>query len=210
MTQRGPDTDELIEQARGGDQAARQGLLLRHQGRLRRMIAVRMDRRLAARIDPSDVVQEALADAAQQLSDYLRAPPLPFYPWLRQLAWERLIDLHRRHLHAQKRSVRREEPGLFDLSDESAVQLARRLLARGSSPSQRLLEDELRRRVQNALAQLPSRDREVLVLRNLEQLSTRETAAVLGATEGAVKVRHLRALERLRRLLDEGLAEGEP
>jgi RNA polymerase sigma-70 factor (ECF subfamily) len=119
------------------------------------------------------------------------------------LAWERLIELHRRHLYAQKRSVRREDPEFLELPDESAVQLAQRLLAPGSSPSEQLLLEEMRGRVQVALAQLSPRDREVLVLRYLEQLSTKETAGVLGSTPGAVKIQQLRALQRLRRLLGE-------
>jgi RNA polymerase sigma-70 factor (ECF subfamily) len=162
-----------------------------------------MDRRLAARVDPSDVVQEALAEAAQRLDDYLRERPLPFYPWLRQLAWDRLVEEYRRHVAAGKRSVRREEPDVLDLPDESAVELAARLLDLGSSPSAHLLRDALRRRGREALGRLAARDRELLELRHLEQLSTRDTAAVLGISEGAVKTRHLRALQRLRRLLGE-------
>ena len=81
-----PDTDELIAGASRGDDRARQQLLDRHRGRLRRMVAVRLDRRLAPRIDPSDVVQETLGEAAAKLSGYLRDRPLPFYPWLRRLA----------------------------------------------------------------------------------------------------------------------------
>ena len=88
------------------------------------MIAVRMDRRLAARVDPSDVVQEALMDAAQKLAEYVQRRPLPFYPWLRQLAWERLLKCHRDHIRAQKRSVGHEEPGDRSLPEESAVLLA--------------------------------------------------------------------------------------
>jgi RNA polymerase sigma-70 factor (ECF subfamily) len=210
VAQDDPDTDELVEQARGGDREARQQLLVRHRDRLRQMVALRMDRRLRARVDPSDVVQEALADAAQELSDYLRQRPLPFYPWLRQLAWERLIELHRRHVHAKKRSISREDPEFLALPEESTVQLAQRLLAPGSTPSERLVRDELRGRVQATLAQLSPRDREVLVLRHLEQLSTQDTAAVLGITQGAVKTRHLRALERLRGLLGEDFAEEQP
>ncbi len=141
------DTDQLIEQARGGDGAARSQLLMHHRERLKRMVAVRLDRRLAARVDPSDVVQEALADAAGKLSDYLRERPIPFFPWLRQIAWERLVKLHRRHLHAEMRSVRREESGLLDLPDNSALELARRLIAPGSTVGRRLLRDELRGRV---------------------------------------------------------------
>jgi RNA polymerase sigma-70 factor (ECF subfamily) len=201
------DTDQLLQQAGQGDPDARAELLIRHRPRLRQLIAIRMDRRLAVRIDPSDVVQETLATAVQQLSDYLRRRPLPFYPWLRQLACDRLADLHRRHIRAQKRSVTREEEQAPALPDESALELAARLLARGSSPSARLRRHELRDRVQEALAQLPGPDREVLVLRHLEQLSTSEISAVLGLSEGAVYTRHLRALERLRRLLGDDLVE---
>jgi RNA polymerase sigma-70 factor (ECF subfamily) len=208
-TSSAPDTNELLDRVRRGDGAARQQLLARHLHRLRKMITLRLDRRLAARVDPSDVVQESLAEADRKLGDYLKEQPLPFYPWLRQIAAERLAKLHRRHLHAGKRDARREEPGVLDLPDESALQLASRLAAPGTSPSRQVVREELRQRLQEALARLGERDREVLVLRYLEQLSTRETAAVLGITEGAVKVRHLRALERLRALLGEDIGEGD-
>ena len=103
------DNDELLERAGRGDAQARADLLARHRERLRRMVALRMDRRLSPRVDPSDVVQDALAEAHRQLPDYLLERPLPFYPWLRQIAWDRLVQQHRRHLHAGRRSVRREE-----------------------------------------------------------------------------------------------------
>jgi RNA polymerase sigma-70 factor (ECF subfamily) len=197
-----PDTDELLRRTSGGDPNARDQLLARHRGRLRQMIACRLDRRLAARVDPSDVVQDVLAEAARRLSDYLRERPLPFYPWLRQLAADRLIDLHRRHVRAQRRSVRREEPDRLGLPDESADVLAERLATSATGPSQRLLRQEVRQRVRTALEQLPPRDREVLELRHLEGLSVAETAAALGLSAAAVKTRHLRALTRLRTLLD--------
>jgi RNA polymerase sigma-70 factor (ECF subfamily) len=202
------DTEELLRQAGAGNRTAREQLLAQHRQRLRQMIAVRLDRRLAARLDPSDVVQEALVDAAQRLSAYLRQRPLPFYPWLRQIAWERLIDLHRQHIYAQKRSVTREEPQNMHLPDESALELADRLLARGSSPISQLVRAEQRHRVREALARLGPRDQDILVLRHLEQLSTAEMAAVLGISEGAVKTRHLRALVRFRELLGDQ-EEGE-
>jgi RNA polymerase sigma-70 factor (ECF subfamily) len=195
------DTDHLIEQASQGDRSARQQLLVRHRDRLRKMVRVRMDRRLAARVDPSDVVQEALADAALKLSDYLRRRPIPFYPWLRRLAWERLVKLHRRHIRARIRSVTREDADALALPDESALELARRLVAPGSSPSKQVIREEVRGRVQAALARLDESDREVLVMRYLEQLPNAEIGGVLGISEGAVKMRHLRALERIRGLL---------
>jgi RNA polymerase sigma-70 factor (ECF subfamily) len=195
------ESEELIARARGGDPWARQQLLERHRQRLCRMVAARLDRRLAARVDPSDVVQEALAEAAGKLSAYLRQRPVPFYPWLRRLAWEHLIKTHQRHLAARKRSAGREEPYLPGLPDESALELVQRLAAPGTSPSNHLLREELRRRVREALAQLAEGDREVLVLRYLEQLPFHDIADVLGVREAAVKMRHTRALQRLRDLL---------
>jgi RNA polymerase sigma-70 factor (ECF subfamily) len=201
------DLESLVERARGGDVSARERLLVCCRARLRKTVAFHLDRRLAARVDPSDVVQEALADAAGKLDDYLREQPLPFYPWLRRLAWERLVKLHQRHLRAEKRSARREEPGVLDLPDESALELAGRLLDVRSGPGERLLREELRARVRAALDRLAEPDRQVLVLRYLEQLSHAEIAAVLGIKEGAVKTRHVRALERLRGLLGSELED---
>jgi RNA polymerase sigma-70 factor (ECF subfamily) len=203
------DTEDLLRRAAAGEDAPRERLLARHRDRLCQAVALRLDRRLAARVDPSDIVQEAMADAADKFSDYLRRRPLPFYPWLRQLALERLVEMHRRHIQAQKRSVLREECQSLPITDESTLQLAERLLAAGGSPVGQVLRDELRRRVQEVLALLSPRDREVLVLRHLEQLSTRETAAVLQIGEGTVKTRLLRALRRFRGLMA-GDAEEEP
>jgi RNA polymerase sigma-70 factor (ECF subfamily) len=130
-----PDTDELLRLTGAGDRGARGALLERHRDRLRRMIALRIDPRLAARVDPSDVVQEALAEADRRLDRYVHEQPLPFYPWLRQLAWDRLADQHRRHVQADRRSVKREEAAPWGLPDSSAAELADRLFAPGESPS---------------------------------------------------------------------------
>jgi RNA polymerase sigma-70 factor (ECF subfamily) len=192
------DTEQLLQAAGEGDAEARGRLLERHRARLKRMVAIRFDRRLAARVDSSDVVQETLAEAARKLDSYLRDRPLAFYPWLRQIAQQRLIDAHRCHLVAARRSVAREEPA--GLPDESAMELAGRLVA-AEAPSARLRRGEQRALVRKALDRLPERDREVLVLRYLEELSTSDAAAVLGTSDGTVRVRTLRALQRLRDIL---------
>src|SRR5262249_12629259 len=191
-----PDTEELLDRAGRGDGAARQRLLSRHRHRLRQMITVRLDRRLAARVDPSDIVQEALADAARGLDDYLRDRPVPFYPWLRRFAWERLVEVNPRP--APRRGGAPEEPLGPHPPAQSPPAPAARWLSRRPSPPRRLRSQELRDKVQGALDRLDSRDREILVLRYLEQLSTAECAATLGISVGAVKMRHLRAIQRLR------------
>src|SRR5262245_2018120 len=130
-----PDTEQLLDLVGQGDRTARDRLLGRHRQRLRNLIALHLDPRIAARVDPSDVVQESLVEADRRLADYLHDRPLPFYPWLRRLALQRLTDLYRLHVRSLKRSVRREEARLPLLSDDSVQQLASRLMARGSSPS---------------------------------------------------------------------------
>lgn len=196
-----PDTDELIERARGGDAAASAALLDVHRTRLRRMIAVRIDPRLARRVDPSDVVQDTLTTALRKLPQYLEERPLPFYPWLRQIAWNRLVDLQRRHILAGNRTVNREDA--WDLAERSARLLANRLSQFSSTPSSRMIREELTQRVQIAMRQLPEPMREVLVLRHLEELSVQDAAATMGVSEGTVKSRHFRALARLRDLLED-------
>ena len=161
------------------------------------MIAVRMDPRLSARMDPSDVVQEVLAEAARKLPAYVGHAPLPFYPWLRQIAWEHLVKLHRDHLRTQKRLALRERHFGLGVSDQSALALAEQLLASGTGPSGRAMREELRERVRRALGQLDPGDREILVMPHLEQLQISEIAALLAISEGAVKMRRLRAAEQL-------------
>ena len=197
MTDRLSGTLDLINRASGGDEAARQHLLERSRDYLRRMVAVRLDRRLAARVDASDVVQETLTEAARRLDSFLRERPIPFYCWLRQLAGERVIDAHRRHVASQRRSVTLEhrDPEPADVSSD---ELIRRLFASEASPSQVLMRQERFDRLKAVLAALPPRDREVLVMRHLEQLSTAEIAEMLEISEPAVKSRLLRALIRMR------------
>src|SRR5437868_2144255 len=99
------DTDALLKQLASGDAKAADALLVRHRDRLKKMVSCRMDPRLAARVSPSDVVQETMITAARDLASYAKARPMPFYPWLRRLAWDRLMDLQRRHLCCKKRAV---------------------------------------------------------------------------------------------------------
>src|SRR5262245_1218409 len=103
------ESQVLLRQAAAGDEQAAARLLNLHRNRLRAMIALRLDRRLSARVDPSDVVQETFVEAHEKLPEYLRTNPMPFYPWLRRIAFEKIVHLHRQHLWAQARAVTREE-----------------------------------------------------------------------------------------------------
>ena len=201
MSGSGATIQHILDLATQGDAKAREILLERYRDELRRLVETRLDRRIAARVDASDVVQDTLIEAARRLDEYLLERPLPYFAWLRQLAGERIIGTHRQHLHAQRRSIYREKHGL-EVPEESAVALVSRLFADDTSPSDRLARKELTAQVMEALALLSVKDREVLLMRHLEQLSTAEIADALEITEAAVKSRLVRALRHLGGLLE--------
>lgn len=194
-------TEALVERARQGDRSAQAELLERYRARLRRMVAIRLDKRLAARTDPSDIVQETMHDAHRRLPEYFADPQIPFYPWLRRIAADRLADVYRQHVGAEKRSVLKEQAGTPELNDESVAELANSIVTSSHSPVRRAILAEMQGRTRAALLELKPADREILVLRYLEQMEVAEIASVLGISETAVTSRHLRALQRLRRLL---------
>lgn len=191
----------LLRRAADGDRDALGELLQRDRERLRRAVALRLDPRLAGRVDPSDVLQEAHLEAATRLAEYLRDPALPFFLWLRLLTLQRLVTVHRRHLAAQGRAVGREVPLDRGVPPATSAALAARLLGDGTSPSDAAARAEMKQRLHAALDEMDPIDREVLTLRHFEQLTTAETALELGISEEAAKKRHVRALKRLKRLL---------
>jgi RNA polymerase sigma-70 factor (ECF subfamily) len=201
------DTEELLRRAAGGDNLARDQVWNRYRPRLHRMVSLRIDRRIASRVDPSDVVQEALAVADRRLPEYVAGPPMAFYPWLRRIAWDRLLAAYRTHIDAERRSVLKERPPILALSPDSVDALAHHLEASSFAPNNRALRAELHARVIDALAELKPRDREILVLRYLEQMSVPEIAEALELSYTAVTSCHLRALQRLRRVLRDDLKE---
>ena len=194
------DTDGLLDQLLAGDAQAADVLLMHHRDRLKKMVRCRMDARLATRVSPSDVVQDTMLTAAKDLANFAKNRPMPFYPWLRRLAWNRLMDLQRRHLYRQKRAVGREEP-VAPMTDQSLYELAKRLVAIGPSPSRAAQTKETRERLREALEALEPTQREVLLLKYVEDMTLAEAAAVLEISVDAAKMRHLRAVQRLRTLL---------
>jgi RNA polymerase sigma-70 factor (ECF subfamily) len=200
-----PQTEELLEQVRRGEAEAVDRLLAAHRDGLRRMIGLRLDPALAARVDASDIVQDVLLEAHRRLNDYLRQPAMPFQLWLRHIAKDHMIDAHRRHRQAQRRSLDREQPLAGRLPDDSSFELAGQLMDGEPTPATAAIRHELQGRMEAALTQLDEDDREVILLRHGEQLSNQEVAAVLGLTEPAASMRYLRAVRRLRAaLLPEG------
>ncbi len=201
MTSNERATENLLKRAAASDTSAITELMNKNRSRLRRMVSVRMDDRLAARVDPSDVVQEALFEATRRLDEYLQDPRIAFYPWLRDIAMNRLIDLHRRHIKAQRRSVVREDSSPLAANDASREELVGRLVSSATSPSKKAQAAEVRKQLHEALDRLPQDKRDVLVLKYLEGLTAAEIADVLHLAERTVWSKHREALDAIRRVM---------
>lgn len=192
------DTQELLAQVRRGESAAVDQLLAHYREPIRHMIGLRLDRAIAARVDASDIVQDVLLEASRRLAEYLQQGSMPFHLWLRHIARDHIIDAHRRHRAAQRRSVDREQTMGPARADESSVQIAADFIDRELTPATAALRHEMQERFQQVLAELDEDDREIILLRHFEQLSNQDAAAALGLSEAAAGMRHLRALRRLR------------
>ncbi len=199
----GEVTAELLNNVRDGQAVAVEELMDRHRNSLRRMIQLRLDQRLMQRMDVSDVIQDVLIEANRRLSDYLKNPVIPFHLWIRQIAKDRIIDAHRRHRVSAKRSIDREQPqpgkGPFD---QSTIELANQFRDQALTPAAAATQRELASQIESAVQMLRDNDREIILMRHYEQLDNQEIAQSLGLTEPAASMRYLRALKRLREIIE--------
>src|SRR5205823_3031611 len=179
-----PETKELLDQARDGQPRAVDRLLDVHREPLRRLIDLRLDPALAARVDASDIVQDVLLEAHRRLEEYLRNPAMPFRLWLRHIAQDHVIDAHRRHRQAQRRSLDREQPLVpAVLADHSSFELAAQILDGERTPASAAIHRELQRKLDCAIAEMDEDDREIILLRHREQLANQQVAEALGLSE---------------------------
>lgn len=199
-----PDEEEIeaLREA-GADRPRLLGTLFdKNRDRLRKMVQIRMDPLLRARLDPSDVVQEAYVEVSTRLADYLADPRVPFFVWIRLTTAQHLVTLYRYHVGAQKRDARRQVPidrGVLPAA--SSAVMARQLVGALTTPSGAAVKEEIRKQIEDGLEAMNPQDREILVMRHFEELTNRETAAELGIQESAASKRYLRALQRMRKVL---------
>ncbi len=199
-----PQTEQLIAQAKGGDASAVNQLMDRHRNSLRQLIRMRLDHKIQKRIDVSDVVQDVLVEANRRLQRYLADPAMPFHLWLRQIAKDRIIDAHRRHRVSAKRSIDREQQLVAPRGyDQSSIQLASLLGDSRLTPAAAALQKEMARKVEQSISKLDEKDCEVIVMRHYEHLSNQEIGQILGLTEPAASMRYLRAIRRLKTILQD-------
>ena len=193
-------SDEL-EMLKSGDADAIAEVFSHHRDKLQRMVRFRLDRRLYGRVDTADVLQDVWLETSRRIEDYTSNPAVPFFVWVRQLAYQIIIDLHRRHLGAQKRNVS-QEVSLGKSNCDTSVSIAAQLAGNLTSPSNVAMRGERLARLREALNSMDEVDREVLALRHFEELGNNEVAEILGIQKTAASNRYVRALKRLKQVLE--------
>ena len=203
MTIKLSGSEDLRTRMLHGEREALAELFAEHRDRLWRIVHFRLDSRLAARVDPDDVLQDAFLDASLRLSHYTEQKQFSPFVWLRMIVGQTLIDIHRRHLHAQQRDVRREATAVkCGFPQATSVSLTACLMASMTSPSQQVMRTEQGKRLRESIESMDPMDREVLALRHFEELSNKEVAEVLGIQQKAASIRYVRAISRLKRALE--------
>lgn len=196
-------SQELIDRVVHGDASALAELFSIYRPRLWRMVNFRLHGSLQGRIDPDDVLQDAYLSAVDRISHFLSAATSSPFIWFRMIVNQTLIELHRKHIGAEKRSANRERSiNSGPAVDSTSSSLAFHLMAQIPSPSSAVQKVELARQLEVALQGMNDIDREVLTLRHFEELSNSETARVLGMSEQAASARYVRALKRLKQILE--------
>ncbi len=197
-------TKILIDAARAGDIDAVNRLFEKHRGPVHRLVQMRLDRKVRQRVDVSDVVQDVMIEASGRLEKYLDDPAMTFHLWLRQIAWDRIIDTYRRHRVSAKRNMDREQAMSVPAgADHSTMELAVQLCDPGLTPAAAASQREIASKVESVIELLSDQDREIIIMRHYEYLSNLEIAEVLNLNPPAASMRYLRALRRLRELFEE-------
>jgi RNA polymerase sigma-70 factor (subfamily 1) len=197
-----PITDDVVQKMRDGSEEALAEVFSGYRQRLRRIIRFRLDHRLGRRISESDVLQDTYLAAARRLEHFRKHPEMSPLLWFRLVAQQQLIDLHRQHLQAEMRDVRKEvsiqQPAA---SPHTSMAIAAQLVGPATAASEIVARAERIQRLEQTLNRMDPIDREVIALRHFEELSNIETAAVLEIQHSAASKRYLRAMSRLTELL---------
>ncbi|TWU08328.1 ECF RNA polymerase sigma factor SigE [Stieleria varia] len=171
--------------------------------RLWQLAMFRMDHRIAGRVDADDVLQESFLAAEKRVQHYLKSPKCSLFVWLRMIVTQTLVDIHRRHFGADMRSAAREVSfGGPQLPESTCVSIVRQLTGSQTSPSGVMMREESTMALEKAISEMPALDQETIALRHFEGLSNSETAEVLGISVTAASNRYVRALARLRDILE--------
>jgi RNA polymerase sigma-70 factor (ECF subfamily) len=188
---------------RSGDVRALADAFIVCRPRLLRIAAFRLDERLKSRVSADDVLQEVYVAAAKRIAHYAASEYTSPFLWLRSLLSQTLIDIHRRHMGAEKRSVARETriDAPRNRAGATSSALAIQIASNATTPGMAFARADMVEMVRVAIGQMEEGDQEVLALRHFEEFSNSEVAEFLDITQKAASIRYVRALRRLRDIL---------
>lgn len=199
-----PKIDELTARAAIGDAAAFGEMVKLFEQDIHRFVASRIDAKLQRRFTASDIVQETFLKAHQRIRDFEQRRPMPFKIWLMKTAMEQLRDNRVKHLKREVRSVNRE----VGFPHRSSLALAGKL-ASHSTPSEIVVKREQQTAVAKAVERIGNSDRDILLLRHIDDLKFNEIAAILEINAATARKRYARAIVRLRQLCIDDDIESE-
>jgi RNA polymerase sigma-70 factor (ECF subfamily) len=189
----------LIAAARRLEPQALSTLLESYRNYLRLLARTGIDASLRGKADPSDLVQETLLKASQNIASFRGQTEAELAGWLRQILSQNLVDLVRRH--GGLRGALREQ-SLNDLLDRSSIALEAVVARQSGSLAAFPFGRDPGVLLAEAMSELPPDYREVITLRNLEHLDWQQVGARLGRTPDAARMLWVRALKRLRPLIE--------
>ncbi len=184
----------------GGD-AALAEIFLEYRERLERIVSFRLDSRIQGRVDPADVLQESYLEIARRYREFIEAPTVSFFVWMRQRTLQTMFDIHRAHFREKRDANREIRYAAQPTSQATSLSIARFLLDEVTSPSQAAVDAEESQRLQSALESMQETDREVLALRHFEHLSNLQVAEILSLSPTAASNRYIRAAARLSEII---------
>ena len=198
------NAEDLIQAARQGEMACLGQLLQLYRNYLRLLAESQLDRKLRARVGPSDIVQETLIAAYRDYHQFVGRTEREFLAWLRQILVNHVFHQVERHVLAGRRDVRREVSleQVREGVERSGICLRAILADPGMSPSSVAQQGESIVRLADCLTQLAPHHREVLMLRHFQGLPFESVAREMGRSPGSTRVLWLRAIRRLRELFD--------
>ena len=196
---------QLISQVRLGDATHLGELLSMYRNYLNVLANTQLDKKLRARVSPSDVVQETMLEAHRDFHQFQGSSESEFIAWLRQILVHNLARLIDMHVKAEKRDVRRDvSMALLQASfEQSTMNLDKALVVGFETPSWIAQRRERAVILADVMNDLSDDHREVLLLRNIRGLKFREVAEQMKRTEAATKMLWMRAIKRLRELYED-------
>ncbi len=196
------DVQALINSAKNGEASSIGDLLQIYRNYLSILASAQFKQRLKPRVSPSDVVQETLLCAHKRFDQFQGRTEKELVAWLRVILVNSIAKFVERHVLTKQRDVRRDISidKLGAAMDNSAVRVSGFLASKGKTPSVVFQEREDAIGLSDQLAKLSEEHRQVLVLRNLQELPFEEIANRMNRSGPATRMLWLRALDKLRKL----------